>query len=79
MYIQGTSVQIERGAQMNAKTDLTGFLGEPLSRPELMHLLAEAGLELWQAPEGFWAVRLKPAAMPPHPDRPRYRPPRRTR
>ena len=26
-------------------------------------LLAQAGLELWQAPEGFWAIRLKDAAV----------------
>jgi hypothetical protein len=45
-----------------AKTVLTGFLGEPISRPDLVTLLAEVGLELWQAPEGFWTVRLKPAA-----------------
>lgn len=24
--------------------------------------LAEAGLELWQAPQGFWAIRLKEMA-----------------
>jgi len=42
---------------------LTGFFEKPLSRPELMHQLAEAGLELWHAPEGFWAVRLKPAPV----------------
>ena len=63
---------------MDAKTVLTGFLEEPLSRPELMHLLAEAGLELWQAPEGFWAVRLKPVLAPPPLARPRRRPSRRT-
>lgn len=51
---------------MDTKTVLTGFLGEPISRLELVTLLAQAGLELWQAPEGFWAVRLKPAtAMVP--------------
>ena len=48
---------------MDAKTVLTGFLGEPVSRPDLVDLLAQAGLELWQAPEGFWAVRLKQAAV----------------
>jgi hypothetical protein len=45
------------------KKALTGFLAEPVSRPELVLLLAEAGLELWQAPEGFWTVRLKQAAQ----------------
>lgn len=40
--------------------------GKPLSRPELVHQLAEAGLELRQAPEGFCVVRLKqPASTPP--------------
>jgi hypothetical protein len=29
----------------------------------LARLLDEAGLELWQAPEGFWAIRIKP--VPP--------------
>jgi hypothetical protein len=62
MYRQGISVQEERGLHMDAKTVLTGFLGEPISRPDLVDLLAEAGLELWQAPEGFWAVRLKQAS-----------------
>jgi hypothetical protein len=55
---------------MDAKTVLTGFSGEPISRPDLVNLLAEAGLELWQAPEGFWAVRLKQQVS---------RPPRRVR
>ena len=45
-----------------AKTVLTGFLGEPVSQPDLVGMLAEVGLELWQAPEGFWAIRLKQAA-----------------
>ena len=49
------------GVHMEAKTVLTGFLGEPISRPDLVSLLAEAGLELWQAPEGFWTVRIKQA------------------
>jgi hypothetical protein len=58
---------------VDAKTVLTGFLGEPISRPDLVHLLAEAGLELWQAPEGFWAVRVKQAVMAS------VKPPRRLR
>jgi hypothetical protein len=58
---------------VDAKTVLTGFLGEPISRPDLVDLLAEAGLELWQAPEGFWAVRLKPAALQLSVARPRRR------
>jgi hypothetical protein len=48
-----------------AKTVLTGFLGQPISRPDLVKHLAEAGLELWQAPEGFWAVRLKQQVSTP--------------
>jgi hypothetical protein len=60
-------------SMMNAKTVLTGFLGQPISRPDLVTLLAEAGLELWQAPEGFWTVRLKPVAAVP------AKPPRRLR
>ncbi len=48
---------------MDTKTVLTGFLGQPISRPDLVTLLAEAGLELWQAPEGFWTVRVKQAAV----------------
>jgi hypothetical protein len=58
---------------VDTKTVLTGFLGEPLSRPDLRHLLDEAGLELWQAPEGFWAIRVKPAAAPTPPARPARR------
>jgi hypothetical protein len=36
-------------------------------------LLADAGLELWQAPEGFWTVRLKqtPAVLAKPARRPR--------
>ena len=58
---------------MDAKTVLTGFLGESISRPDLVDLLAEAGLELWQAPEGFWAVRLKPTPVPLPATHPRRR------
>lgn len=58
---------------VDAKTVLTGFLGEPISRPDLVDLLAEAGLELWHAPEGFWAVRLKPDMVPSPAARPRRR------
>jgi hypothetical protein len=64
---------------MDAKTVLTGFLGEPIFRPALVDLLAEAGLELWQAPEGFWAVRLKRAAVLAPVVRLRRRPARRTK
>jgi hypothetical protein len=63
---------------MDAKTVLTGFLGEPISRPDLVSVLAEAGLELWQAPEGFWTVRIKQAA-PVLVSQPRQRRPRRPR
>jgi hypothetical protein len=52
---------------MDTKTVLTGFLGEPISRPELVAVLDEVGLELWQAPEGFWAIRAKRATSPAQP------------
>ncbi len=53
------------GGQLpESKKALTGFLAEPVSRPELVELLAQAGLELWQAPEGFWTVRLKQGTVP---------------
>ena len=48
---------------MEANKVLTDFSRGSLLRPELANLLAEAGLELWQAPEGFWAIRLKPTAV----------------
>lgn len=63
---------------MDAKTVLTDFSAEMPPRPEVARLLAEAGLELWQAPEGFWAVRLKPGAPLPA-TQPRRRPGRRAR
>jgi hypothetical protein len=44
--------------------DLWALSAKPLSRPEILHQLAEAGLELRQAPEGFCAIRLKQAAVP---------------
>jgi len=37
--------------------------GDLAGRGNVTELLAEAGLELWQAPEGFWAVRLKRAVL----------------
>jgi len=37
--------------------------GKSLSRHDLVHHLAEAGLELCQAPEGFCAIRLKQTAV----------------
>jgi hypothetical protein len=56
---------------MDANKVLTGFFRGPLPRSELVTLLAQAGLELWQAPEGFWAIRLKPVAMAKPDRRPR--------
>jgi hypothetical protein len=47
-----------------AKKVLTGFLEEPAGWPRTQALLDAAGLELWQAPEGFWAIRLR---QPPKP------------
>ena len=49
---------------MEAKKALTGFSGSAVWA-DLKGMLASAGLELWQAPEGFWAVRIKPAAAEP--------------
>ena len=48
---------------------LTGNQPEPLEG-RILALLDEAGLELWQAPEGFWAIRAKRAAVPTPPTRP---------
>jgi hypothetical protein len=73
MYKSYHVLAVPHGCLMEAKKVLTGFLGESFSRPELMRQLAEAGLELWQAPEGFWAVRLKPVTVPPRVARPRRR------
>lgn len=47
-------------AKMALDTIVAGSRREPIA--DLDRLLAEAGLELWQAPEGFWAVRLKAPA-----------------
>jgi hypothetical protein len=52
---------------------LTEDSAESDSRPEFAALLAAAGLELWQAPEGFWAIRVKPAVMATQPTRPAKR------
>ena len=49
---------------MEARKLLTGFSPEPSTSSDLTQLLAQVGLELWQAPQGFWAVRLKPALVP---------------
>jgi hypothetical protein len=49
---------------MNAKKVLTGSAPQAPGTPELGQALAEAGLEFWQAPEGFWAIRVKAAAVP---------------
>lgn len=63
---------------MDPKKLLTAFPQNGVARPDLVELLDRAGLELWQAPEGFWAIRLKPAALPPPaPAAPRRRPARR--
>jgi hypothetical protein len=47
---------------------LTGNEPEPLEG-RILTLLEEAGLELWQAPEGFWAIRAKRVAVPTVPAR----------
>lgn len=41
---------------------LTGSTHEPVLAA-LVQLLDDAGLELWQAPEGFWAIRARPAVV----------------
>ena len=48
---------------------LTGNEPEPLEG-RISALLDEVGLELWQAPEGFWAIRAKRAVVPTPPTRP---------
>ncbi len=58
---------------MRAKRGLTGFSANAETPPELTSALEEVGLELWQAPEGFWAIRVKPAAPPLRPRRARRR------
>jgi hypothetical protein len=53
---------------------LTGSGGKGGGRPSLEVLLAKAGLETWQSPEGFQAIRVRPLSnsMAP-PRRPRWR------
>lgn len=61
---------------MEMKKVLTRFPQGDVGRVSLEDLLCDAGLELWQAPEGFWAVRLKGAAptnVEPHTRDPRAR------
>jgi hypothetical protein len=57
----------EPAAAIAATSDLTGVSEKADSgrREELLALLDGVGLELWQAPEGFWAIRLKPVAPRP--------------
>lgn len=50
---------------MNTKKVLTGSEPGDESGHEIRRQLDEAGLELWQAPEGFWAIRLKVATPRP--------------
>jgi hypothetical protein len=61
---------------MDAKKRLTGFSVKADSGPSLRAMLDEAGLELWQAPEGFWAIRAKQRAPVPAPPVRRVRRPR---
>ena len=58
---------------MSARRVLTGFSADAETLPELTSALEGVGLELWQAPEGFWAIRVKPAAPPMRPRRARRR------
>jgi len=64
---------------MDERKPLTRFLTNPASGPDLTTLLDRAGLELWQAPEGFWAIRLKAPAAPDPSSAEARRPFRRTR
>jgi hypothetical protein len=54
---------------MDPNSILTGNEPEPLEG-RILALLDEVGLELWQAPEGFWAIRAKRAVVPTPPTRP---------
>ena len=58
---------------MSGKRSLTGFSVDAESLPELTAALEDVGLELWQAPEGFWAIRVKPSSPPMRPRRARRR------
>jgi hypothetical protein len=79
MYKTYHVLAMPQGCLMEAKKVLTDFFRGSHFRPDLVNLLAEAGLELWQAPEGFWAVRLKRAAVLAPVVRLRRRPARRTK
>jgi hypothetical protein len=58
------SLSSKREVIVEPKTDLTGSDGEGAARrSEIEAVLAEAGLELWQAPEGFWAIRVRRASV----------------
>jgi hypothetical protein len=52
-------------ARLSTKRTLTAFLEGSALHPDLLQVLTEAGLDLWQAPDGFWAIRLKPTAPAP--------------
>ena len=58
---------------MNPKKDLTDFPGQPSPAWNVVDMLDDAGLELWQSPEGFWAIRVKRVAVPTAPARPAKR------
>jgi len=51
---------------INSNSLLTGAYAEPLE-DGILTLLDQAGLELWQAPEGFWAIRAKRPATTTQP------------
>jgi hypothetical protein len=53
---------------MATRSLLTGFSASSVSASEIARLLDQAGLELWQAPEGFWAIRVKPPGPAPEPE-----------
>jgi hypothetical protein len=63
------------GYLMQATKRLTRFFRSQEFGPAIgvEGLLEAVGLELWQAPEGFWAIRVKPTAASTPPAQPARR------
>jgi hypothetical protein len=57
----------------NDPTSVLTGVEQELPEDRVLSLLDEVGLELWQAPQGFWAIRVKPAVMATQPTRPAKR------
>jgi hypothetical protein len=65
---------MSKEASVEPKRDLTDFTDDGDQLLNLAAVLDEVGLELWQAPEGFWTIRVKPAkAAPSSPSTPHRR------